>query len=122
MRLAKMSTLWSEPQRANLTRHGHNIVPGYLEWNSNRAKDMALPAKDDFVQPACPLLERILTKFELLRRELEIERRKNSNQDSSYPAELGQYKYFLKIQRQGQRQKERTRTVARRLQRTRFEE
>ena len=38
------------------------------------------------------------TEFELLRRELEIERRKNLDQDSSYQAELRQYKYFLKIQ------------------------
>ena len=38
------------------------------------------------------------TEFELLRRELEIERKKNLDQDSSYQAELGQYKYFLKIQ------------------------
>ena len=38
------------------------------------------------------------TEFELLRRELEIERKRNLDQDSSYQAELGQYKYFLKIQ------------------------
>ena len=38
------------------------------------------------------------TEFELLRRELEIERRKNLNQGSSYQAELGQYRYFLKIE------------------------
>ena len=81
-----------------MTRHNHNIAPGYLEWNSNRVKDVALPAKDDSVQPVCPLPERMPTKFELLRRELEIERRKNLNQGSSYQAELGQYKYFLKIQ------------------------
>ena len=96
--LAKLSTLWSEPQRVDLTRHGHNIVPGYLEWKSNRAKDMVLPTRDDSVQPACPLLERMPTEFELLRRELEIEKMKNLDQGSSYQAELGQYKYFLKIQ------------------------
>ena len=59
---------------------------------------MALPTRDDSVQSACPLLERMPTEFELLRRELEIERRRNLDQDSSYQAELGQYKYFLKIQ------------------------
>ena len=37
-------------------------------------------------------------ELELLRRELEIERKKNSNQDSNYQAELGQYRYFLKIE------------------------
>ena len=37
------------------------------------------------------------TKFELLRRELEIERKRNLDQDSNYQAELRQYKYFLKI-------------------------
>ena len=36
-------------------------------------------------------------ELELLRRELEIERKKNSDQDSNYQAELGQYRYFLKI-------------------------
>ena len=59
---------------------------------------MVLPARDDFVHPACPLPERMLTKLELLRRELEIERKKNSDQDSNYQAELGQYRYFLKIE------------------------
>ena len=59
---------------------------------------MLLPAKDDSVQPACPLPKRMPTEFELLRLELEIERRRNLDQDSSYQAELGQYKYFLKIQ------------------------
>ena len=80
-----------------MVQHGNNIASGYLEWNCNRAKDVALPAKDDSVQPACPLLERMLTGFELLRRELEIERRKNLDQGSSYQEELEQYKYFLKI-------------------------
>ena len=59
---------------------------------------MVLPARDDSVQPACPLPERMPTKFELLKRELEIERKRNLDQESSYQAELGQYKYFLKIQ------------------------
>ena len=53
--LAKLSTLWSEPQRVDLTRHGNNIAPSYLEWNSNRAKDMALQTRDDSIQPACSL-------------------------------------------------------------------
>ena len=59
---------------------------------------MALPARDDSVHPACPLPERMPTKLELLRRELEIERKKNSDQDSNYQAELGHCRYFLKIE------------------------
>ena len=59
---------------------------------------MALPARDDSVQPACPLPKKMPTEFELLRWDLEIERRKNLDQGSSYQAELEQYKYFLKIQ------------------------
>ena len=59
---------------------------------------MALPVGDDYVQPACPLLERMPTEIEILRRELEVERKRNMDQDNSYQAELGQYKYFLKIQ------------------------
>ena len=38
------------------------------------------------------------TELELLTRELEIERKKNLDQDSSYQAELGQCQYFLKIE------------------------
>ena len=59
---------------------------------------MVLPTRDDSVHPACPLPERMPTELELLRRELEIERKKNSDQDSNYQAEFGQYRYFLKIE------------------------
>ena len=59
---------------------------------------MALLARDDSVQPACPLPERMPTELELLRRELKIERKKNLDQGSSYQAELGQCRYFLKIE------------------------
>ena len=69
-----------------------------MDWNSNRAGDVAFPAQDDFVHPACPLSERMPIELELLRRELEIERKKNLDQDSNYQAELGQYRYFLKIE------------------------
>ena len=37
-------------------------------------------------------------ELELLRRELKIERKKNLDRDSSYQAELGQCRYFLKIE------------------------
>ena len=59
---------------------------------------MAFPTKDDSNQPACPLPERMPTELEFLRRELEIERKRNLDQDSSYQAELGQCRYFLKIE------------------------
>ena len=94
----KLSTLWSEPQRVDLARHGNNIISRYLEWNSNRAKDVAFPARDDSIQPACSLPKRMSTELELLKRKLEIERKKNLDQDSSYQAELGQCRYFLKIE------------------------
>ena len=81
-----------------MTRHGHDIAPGYLEWRSIRAKDAALLARDDSVQPACPLPERMPTEIEILRRELEVEKKRNMDQDNSYQAELGQYKYFMKRQ------------------------
>ena len=38
------------------------------------------------------------TEIEILRQELEVERKRNMDQDNSYQAELKQYKYFLKIQ------------------------
>ena len=88
--LAKLSTLWSEPQWVELARHGNNIALGYIEWNSNRARNVVLPARDDSVHPTCPLSERMPTELELLRRELEIERKKNSDQGSNYQVELGQ--------------------------------
>ena len=59
---------------------------------------MALSARDDSIQPACSLFERMSTELELLRRELNIKRKKNLDQDSSYQAELGQCRYFLKIE------------------------
>ena len=96
--LAKLSTLWSEPQQVDLFRHGNNIASSYLEWNSNRAKDVALPARDDSIQPACPLPEKMPIELEFLRQELEIERKKNLDQGSSYQEELGKYRYFLKIE------------------------
>ena len=43
--LAKLSTLWREPQRVDLARHSNNIAPDYIEWNSNRAKNVVLPAE-----------------------------------------------------------------------------
>ena len=59
---------------------------------------MALLARDDSIQPACPLPERMPTELELLRQKLEIERKKNLDQDSSYQAELGRCRYFVKIE------------------------
>ena len=61
-------------------------------------KDAILLLRDDSVQPTNPLPEKIPTEVEILRRELEIERRKNIEQDHKFQAELGQCKYFLKIQ------------------------
>ena len=81
-----------------MARHNNNIASGYIKWNSSRARDVALPARDDSVQPACSLPERMPTELELLRREFEIEKKKNLDQDSSYQAELGQCRYFLKIE------------------------
>ena len=28
-----------------MARHGNNIAPDYIEWNSNRAKNVVLPAE-----------------------------------------------------------------------------
>ena len=69
-----------------------------MEWNFNRTRDVVLSVRDDFVYPACPLPERMPTELEHLRQELEIERKKNSDQDSNYQEELGQCRYFLKIE------------------------
>ena len=81
--LSKLSMLQSEPQWVDLARHGNNIALEYIEWNSNRARDIALLARDNSVQPAYLLSERMPTELELLRQELEIERKKNLDQDIS---------------------------------------
>ena len=65
--LAELSKLWTEPQRAE-------IAPGYLEWKTIRVKNVMFPARDDSVQPAHPLPERIPTEIEILKREVEVER------------------------------------------------
>ena len=57
-----------------------------------------LPTRDDSVQPANPLPERIPTKIEILKRELEVERRRNIDLNHQYQADLGQSRYFLKIE------------------------
>ena len=57
-----------------------------------------LPTRDDSVEPANLLPERIPTEVEILRRELEVERRRNMDLDHQYQADLGQCRYFLKIE------------------------
>ena len=57
-----------------------------------------LSARDDSVQPANPLPERIPTEIEILRRELEVERWRNIDLDHQYQAYLGHCRYFLKIE------------------------
>ena len=65
---------------------------------SHQVKDAMLLARDDSVQPANPLSERMPTEIEILRWELEVERRRNIDLDHQYHIELGQCQYFLKIQ------------------------
>ena len=57
-----------------------------------------LPTKDDSVQPAHPLSERISIEIEILRRELEVERRRNMDLDHQYQTDLERSCYFLKIE------------------------
>ena len=40
--LAELSTLWTEPQRAKIPRHGYDLALGYLKWKSIRVKDVVL--------------------------------------------------------------------------------
>ena len=61
-------------------------------------KDVMLLVRDDSVQPANPPPERMPTEIEILRWELEVERRRNIDLDHQYHIELGQCQYFLKIQ------------------------
>ena len=82
--LAELSKLWNGPQRAEIARHSYDLAPRYLEWKAIRVKDVMLSTKDDFVQLANPLSERIPTNIEILRRELEVERRRNMDLDHQY--------------------------------------
>ena len=90
--------LWIEPQRVEIAKHSYDLSPGYIEWKSIKAKDTMFSAKDDSIQPANPLPERMLTKMEILRQELKVEKRRNVDLDHLYHTELGQCQYFLKIQ------------------------
>ena len=36
--LIELSMLWTEPQRAEITRHNYDLAPRYLEWKSIRVK------------------------------------------------------------------------------------
>ena len=67
------------------------MAPGYLEWKAIRVKDAILPVRDDSVQPANPLPEKMPT-------EIEVEKRKNIDLDHRYHTKLGQCQYFQKIQ------------------------
>ena len=69
-----------------------------MEWKAIRVKDVTLPTRDDFVKSANPLPERIPTEIKILRRELEVKRRRNMDLDHQYQADLGQCRYFLKIE------------------------
>ena len=69
-----------------------------MEWKAIRVKDVMLPTRDDSVQPANLLPERIPTEIKILRRELEVERRRNIDLNHQYQADLGQSRYFLKIE------------------------
>ena len=80
-----------------------------------------LLARDDSVQLANPLPERIPTEIEILRRELEVERRRNMDLDHQYQTDLGQSRYFLKIKEdkvkdERKKREERARVAARGLQ------
>ena len=62
LQLIELSTLWGEPQWIEFARHSYDVALGYLEWKSIRVKDAVLPTKDDFIQPADPLLEKMPMK------------------------------------------------------------
>ena len=95
--LAELSMLWTEPQWVEIIRHSYDLAPGYLEWKAIRVKDTMLSKRDDSVQSANPLPERMSTEIEILRRKLEVEKKRNIDLDHQYHIELGQYQYFLKI-------------------------
>ena len=69
-----------------------------MESKSIRVKDAMLPTRDDSVQPTNPLPERTPTEIEILKRKLEVEKRRSIDLDHQYHTELGQCQYFLKIQ------------------------
>ena len=88
--LAELSMLWTEPQWAEITQHSYDLAPGYLEWKAIRIKDVMLPARDDSVKSTNPLPERMPTEIEILRRKLEVEKRRNVDLDHQYHTKLGQ--------------------------------
>ena len=63
--LAELSKLWTEPRWVEIARHSYDFAPRYLEWKAIRVKDVMLLTRDDSVQPANPLPERIPTEIEI---------------------------------------------------------
>ena len=70
LQLSELSTFWGEPQWVEFARHSYDVALRYLEWKSIRVKDTVLQIRGDSVQPAVSLPKKILTKVEILRREL----------------------------------------------------
>ena len=69
--------LWTESQRAKITRHSYDLAPRYLEWKAIRVKDIMLPTRNDYIQLANPLPERMPTEIEILKWELDVEKKRN---------------------------------------------
>ena len=93
--LVELSTLETEPQWAEVTRHNYDLASGYLEWKSIRVKDVVLLARENSVQSTA---QNNANQNGDPKTGTRGWRRKNVDLDHQYHTKLGQCQYFLKIQ------------------------
>ena len=73
--LIELSKIWKEPRRMELGKYVCDVAPSYSIWRSNRIKDLVLPLVDDMVQSTNLLSERMPIEAEILRSEIDVERK-----------------------------------------------
>ena len=73
----------------DLGKHVCDVALGYSAWRSNQVKDLVLPPIDDMVQPTCLLLERVPIEAEILRLEIETERKSTNLKILQLQKDLG---------------------------------
>ena len=95
--LIELSKMWKETRRMDLRKHVFDVAPSYLTWKSNRVKDLALPLIDNMVQPACILPNKVPIEDEILRLEIEVERKATNLKILRLQEDLGQCHYDTKI-------------------------
>ena len=102
--------MWKEPKQMDLGKHVCNVAPSYSTWRLNRVKDLVLPPIDDMVQSTCLLSEKVPTEVEILRSEIEVERKATNLKILRFQEDLGQCHYNTEIFKNEIRKKDQSMT------------